>query len=180
MKENLKEFPLIASASGSIVVMFENTDEDGILYISEWHCGDNHGEKKRFYKCKMIWNVADLDDAIYYFEDLCGSLKLIASKWDEISEKSAERVLFTCYQKVWDKYVRDFGSSDIGENYAEAKNRVGDNFAACELVTYAKRFCELIAEGAPRNSIINEAELLAQAMVIHNYCKNLEEVDNMG
>ena len=56
----------------------------------------------------------------------------------------------------------------------EAEQRVGDNLASYDVVIRAMRLCRLISLGAPEFILKNEASLLAQAMVIHNYCNKME------
>lgn len=63
--------------------------------------------------------------------------------------------------------------------HADAERRVGDNIAAYEVVIHAKRLFKLFVLDAPKDIIKNEANLLAQAMVIHMYCKEMEIVDDV-
>ena len=58
----------------------------------------------------------------------------------------------------------------------EAEQRVGDNLASYDVVIRAMRLCRLISLGAPEFILKNEASFLAQAMVIHKYCKEMEVV----
>lgn len=62
---------------------------------------------------------------------------------------------------------------------ADAEHRVGENVAAYDVVIRAKRLCKLLALGAPKIIVDNEANLFAQAMVIHAYCKERTIVDDV-
>lgn len=63
--------------------------------------------------------------------------------------------------------------------HADAERRVGENVAAYDVVIRAKRLCRLMLLEAPAIVLENEARLLAQAMVIHTYCKEMTIVDDV-
>lgn len=63
--------------------------------------------------------------------------------------------------------------------HADAERRVGENVAAYDVVIRAKRLCRLLALGAPKIIVDNEANLFAQARVIHTYCKEMTIVDDV-
>ena len=63
--------------------------------------------------------------------------------------------------------------------HADAENRVGNNVAAYDMVIRAKRLCKLMALKAPEIIINNEANLFAQALVVHIYCKEMEIVETV-
>lgn len=63
--------------------------------------------------------------------------------------------------------------------HADAERRVGENVAAYDVVIRAKRLCRLLALGAPKIIVDSEANLFAQAMVIHTYCKEMTIVDDV-
>ena len=63
--------------------------------------------------------------------------------------------------------------------HADAENRVGNNVAAYDMVIRAKRLYKLMTLKAPKIIINNEANLFAQALVIHIYCKEMEIVETV-
>ena len=63
--------------------------------------------------------------------------------------------------------------------YTDANQRIGNGIAAYDVVIRAKRLCRLMSLKAPEIIINNEANLLAQAMVIHAYCKEMKTVDEI-
>ena len=72
------EAPVLTPAE-SIISMFEHTDENGVLYIPEWPVPlDDSAEDKElfYYKCKMHWNAADLQDVLMRCESDYHALKL--------------------------------------------------------------------------------------------------------
>lgn len=63
--------------------------------------------------------------------------------------------------------------------HADADRRIGNSVAAYDVVIRAKRLCRLMSLKAPNIIINNEANLLAQAMVIHAYCKEMKIIDDV-
>ena len=167
------------SGPGTIISMFDHTDDNGILYTPELPRDDHHDNKERFYKCVMNWNFVDLDDALYYYEELYNDLKEIAKKWDVIHSSSAEKVLPKKLLDIWNNYVRDFDTDDKDAICAEAKRRVGNDLAAYDVVIHARRLCRLMSLETPAIIFRNEARLLAQAMVINIYCLSMETVEDV-
>lgn len=173
------------------------------------HYGKPSADKERFYCCAMNWDAMDLKNALQSYESLYAGLKQIAEKLAEICSDSAEDVLSEDLQKVWNKYLRDYETdafdmaliSDLSERLflgvsvseeeavayaeykaavaAESKARVGDSPASCDVILRAKRLFKLMTLDAPRIIVACEANYLAQAMVIHTYCREMKTVENV-
>ena len=75
--------------------------------------------------------------------------------------------------------LRDFESDDTDAICAEAEERVGQSPAAYDVIIRARRLCRLMALEAPEIIIRGEANLFAQALVVHGYCKELEIVEGV-
>ena len=86
------------------------------------------------------------------------------SEYKETSVSESEKALYNEYR-------------DAIQN--DAKRRLGDSVAAYDVIIRAKRLCKLLSLNAPAIIVKNEASLLAQAMVIHNYCVSMETVDEV-
>lgn len=119
-------------------------------------------------------------------EQTAGQLKTKLVKLFVFADLFGEELTYDFAKKVYtEKFNMSFGETKQEQNtlyteykdaiYADAKNRVGDNLAAYDVVIRARRLCRLMALGAPTIIIDNEARLLAQAMVI----KDMETVDNV-
>lgn len=171
--------PVLAPAE-CIVSMFEHTDTNGLLYIPEWpSCDPDADEKTGFFKCRMNWNEADRDAALRLFESCYETMKKIAEKYDSFRADSGAEALPEEEKRFWNIYLRDFASDDIDAVCAEAEERVGQSPAAYDVIIRARRLCRLLALHAPEIIIQGEANLFAQALVIHGYCKEIEIVEDV-
>ncbi len=164
--------------SQCISAMFEHTDSDGNLYLPEWPYDNNDGEQTHYYTCKMNWNKSDCDKAVTDYESLYKVLAELAEKHDSLKSSLDENrdLLSDAQLKVWNTYIRGLGSM----NPSEAEKRVGNNLAAYDVVIRAQRLYKLLSLEAPQIIINHEANLLAQAMVIHNYAKSMKIVDSIS
>ena len=156
----------ILTPSECILSMFALTDESGLLVIPAWPYDDDAPEdQRRFYRCKMDWNEADRDDALRFFETCCETMRELAPQYDSIRASGAEALPEA--QKAFD---------NPDAVCAESEARVGKSPAAYDVILRARRLCRLMALEAPEIIIRSEANLFAQALVIHRYCKEMEIV----
>ena len=169
--------PPVLTPVETIVSMFEHTDADGILCIPAWPYDDD-AEQGMLYKCRMRWTEADRDAVLRLFESCYETMREIAPKFDSIRSSGAE-VLPEAEKQFWNTYLRDFASGDIDAICAEAEERVGKSPAACDLIIRAQRLCRLMSLEAPEIIIRGEANLFAQALVIHGYCREMEIVEDV-
>ncbi len=169
--------PPVLTPVETIVSMFEHTDADGILCIPAWPYDDD-AEQGMLYQCRMNWNEADRDAALRHFESCYETTREIAPKFDSIRASGAE-ALPEAQKAFWNTYLRDFESDDNDAVCAEADERVGQSPAAYDVIIRARRLCRLMALEAPEIIIRGEANLFAQALVIHRYCKELEIVEDV-
>ena len=89
-----------------ITLMFERTDEDGILYIPGWgymrpgwECNTPFStDIDNSYRCKIDWNVNKLERILEKFERVYSSIKEIAKFYDELVSEpdKAEEILKEC------------------------------------------------------------------------------------
>lgn len=171
--------PVLTPAE-TIVSMYEHTDTNGLLYIPAWPSYDPDADDKTgFFKCRMNWNEADRDAALRHFESCYETMREIAPQYDSIRTSGAE-VLPEAQKAFWNTYLRDFESDDADAICAEAEERVGKGPAACDVIIRAWRLCRLMSLDAPEIIIRGEANLFAQALVIHWYCEELEIVEDVG
>lgn len=172
--------PPVLTPVETIVSMFEHTDTDGLLYIPAWPSYDPDADDKTgFFKCRMNWNEADRDAALRLFESCYDTMKKIAEKYDSFRADPDAEALPEVEKRFWNTYLRDFASDDIDAICAEAEERVGQSPAAYDVIIRARRLCRLMSLEAPEIIIRGEANLFAQALVIHGYCKELEIVEEV-
>lgn len=161
-----------------ISAMFEHTDSDGNLYLPEWPNDSDDNEQNRYYACEMDWNKADSEKIVTDYENLYEVLAELGKEYDRLKSSLDENkdLLSDAQLKVWNTYIRGIGSV----NPTEAQKRVGNNVAAYDVVIRAQRLCKLMSLEAPKVIINHEANLLAQAMVIHSYAKSMKIIDSIS
>ena len=163
----------------TIIRMFDHTDTDGILCIPAWPYDDD-AEQGMLYQCRMNWNKADLENVLRLYESCYDTMKSIALRCGSVRDGLDAAALSEAQKPFWNTYLRDFESEDNDAICAEAEERVGQSPAAYDVILRAKRLCRLMSLEAPAIIVRNEANLFAQALVIHSYCEELEIVEDMG
>lgn len=165
LKEIAEKWDAISSGSAAEILpekLFEVWD----TYIRDFETGNINTER--------IADISDRYEIIFLVDHIKNKLSVNA-------ELSKDELSF--YSEYKDTSVSEEENALYAEYkdaiYADAKKRVGDNIAAYDVVIRARRLCKLMSLGAPAVIIENEAVLLAQAIVIHSYCKDMETVDNV-
>lgn len=119
-----------------ITLMFERTDEDGILYIPGWHY-DRPGweqstpgstDENDSYRCRVDWNLAKYEKLIDKFNRHYELIQEIAQYWDALRDgtdtvknilKSEEHFEF------WNTYIRPFDTASFDyEKIADIEDRL--------------------------------------------------------
>lgn len=91
-----------------ITLMFERTDEDGILYIPGWPY-DMETEAHNSYRCKMDWNLFKYEKVLKEFNTIFAAIEKIAESYDEIEETpgNAKSILVdNALFEMWNTYLR--------------------------------------------------------------------------
>ena len=107
------------SPADFITLMFERTDEDGVLYIPGWHY-DRPGwesgtpgstDENDSYRCQVDWNLEKYEKLLKQFDELYNAIKQIAPYWDLLEETlNPEEVLKDKKLfEVWQNYIDRFG-----------------------------------------------------------------------
>lgn len=112
--------------SDFITLMFERTDEDGILYIPGWHYdwpgwmsgAEGSTDENDSYRCQVDWNLNKYEKLLKQFGDLYTAIQKIAPYWEELEEcfelEEMEEVLKDkSLAEVWQKYLQRFLISDF-------------------------------------------------------------------
>ena len=167
--------PPVLTPEECIVGMFEHTDSDGILCIPAWPYDDD-AEQGMLYRCRMNWTEADRDAVLRLYESCYDTMKSIARQCSSVRDGVDAAGLSEAQKPFWNTYLRDFGSDDNDAICAEAEARVGKSPAA---YVRARRLCRLMTLEAPEIILRSEANLFAQALVIHGYCEELEIVEEV-
>ncbi|MBQ5321960.1 MAG: hypothetical protein J6J07_00775, partial [Oscillospiraceae bacterium] len=94
-----------------ISLMFERTDEDGILYIPGWYSDvpENNNENDS-YRCRINWNLSDLEKISEKFRTIYDGIKKIAALYDNIDDdpENAKKLLDKNDFEIWNTYIRPF------------------------------------------------------------------------
>ena len=140
-----------------ICLMFEHTDEGGMLFFPEWPYDDkDYDEPEMYYACKMNWNEEDREKIIREYQTLAERLRVITD------EEPLKRIIEE------NRDIRPF--QDIDADLTDVLTlKKSSEYAVYDVVIRSIRFCKLCAMNAPVVLINNEAQLLAQALVINHY-----------
>ncbi len=126
-----------------IALMFDRTDEDGILYIPEF-CYGTGFEDPESYRCHVDWNLAKRDKLIADYEKHYAALEKIAGCLDALDDtlETAREVLKDPELiNTWNTYIRPF---DIGDMDHE---RVADIADRIEMIESVKDAAATLANG---------------------------------
>lgn len=146
----------------TMVKMFEYTDKEGYLSIPEWPYDDkDYDEPDMYYLCKMNWSQEDLKNVIEDFQKLEERIKTIKDEdpLQSIIRENRDLVPFSDMQpEIPDLIV-----------LKKAKRP-----ATYDVAIRAVRLCMLYAMDAPTIIIENEAQLLAQALVVNHFAESVK------
>lgn len=145
-----------------ITLMFERTDEDGVLYIPGWHYSrpgwesDAPGstDENDSYRCKIDWNLAKYEKVKEKFEEFYLALKEIAKFHDEIYEDldNAETIIGdTELIKFWDLYLKPY---DLGKFDGDKIDEIYDKL---DTIAWVKQIARKISNGEKIEDFEKEA-----------------------
>lgn len=87
MKEFNDDFNLVVSPIKYIELMYENTNQKGVLYIPGW---SYMNEPEYSLRCKINWNQNDLENVIFEFKDLQRKIEKIAKIYEKAEDGDFE------------------------------------------------------------------------------------------
>lgn len=137
-----------------ITLMFDRTEEDGVLYIPGWHYdwpGWMSGavgstDENDSYRCQVDWNLNKYEKLLKQYEELYDALQKIAPHWQEIDHgclETAQRILREPkLVEVWEKYLKRL---DVGDMDHELLRDIDDRW---ETEEWVKEIARNVAEGA--------------------------------
>ncbi len=165
LKKIAENWDVICSSSAE-TVLSEDLLKVWNKYIRDFEIGDIDMEQISDIsdKYETISIIASISNKRSLGEELSNDDQTFYSDYKDVSVTEEEAALYSAYKDAI---------------YADSKRRVGDNLAAYDVVIRARRLCRLMSLEAPAIILENEARLLAQAMVIHIYCKNMETVEDV-
>lgn len=138
-----------------ITLMFERTDEDGIVYIPAFNASDED------YRCRVDWNMAKYEKVLKKFEKHYNLIQQIAPFERQIEDayESAKAVLGNDeLLEFWNTYIRRF---DIGNIDYEKVLDIDDRLETIELV---RDIAEKLAGGKDLN--VSDRNFLSEYMDI--------------
>lgn len=151
-------------------LMFENTAEDGILYINNWYdvdCDDCLTYNN--FVAKIKWDENGLEDIILECDELFCQINRIAKYYkylDGTYEKANE---YLCSHDIatYLIFVAPFDATNSQELNADVVGRVSDGPCAYNLIRHSQRLCHLVSLDAPQEVIEYEERMLIASMIIH-------------
>ena len=126
-----------------ITLMFERTDEDGILYVPDLY--PEYSEEAVSYRCKMDWNLAKYEKTLEKFRRLYASIERCAAHYAALEEASADAgaILGRGDAEVWHTYIRSLTDATFdSERYDEIKEHL-------ESIASTKQIAAKVARGEP-------------------------------
>ena len=175
------------TASAYIRALFEET-KDGVLEI--WY--EDKTDEGFIAAYPMAWSRADMEELVQQFEILRSQLDRIAA--GEQSEELAE--IYNIYVRPYDScpFVKEqmdevlgkldlalplaYEEQDLYEQYIrwqeeQASSRLyGKGYNSFGLISRARRYTRLIELKAPQIVIENEAQCLAEELVLYHYSRH--------
>lgn len=151
-------------------LMFENTAEDGILYINNWYdvdCDDCLTYNN--FVAKIKWDATDLENIILECDELFCKINRIAKYYkylDGTYEKANE---YLCSHDIatYLIFVAPFDATNSQELNADVVGRVSDGPCTYNLIRHSQRLCHLVSLDAPQEVIEYEERMLIASMIIH-------------
>ena len=132
-----------------IHLMFDRTDEDGVLYIPAFPNESSSCEEEHSYRCKMNWTVKDCRAVCAEFKRLYANLKKISEKYDELDESEETAGKVFCEEKgnaelftIWQIFVKSLNPQDL--KYDAIRN-ISDRLDTAE---YLKELSGKFTKGA--------------------------------
>lgn len=145
-----------------ITLMFERTDEDGILYIPGWHY-DGPGwmekapgstDEDDSYRCRVDWNLYKYEKLLDNFNKHYSTLEKIAEIEREADEKDKPFELEGDLYDFWNTYLRPFDTGDID------CDRISDIDDRLDTIAWVKVIASNVAKGEALNDL--EKEILSE------------------
>ena len=135
-----------------ITLMFERTDEDGILYIPGWHYSrpgwevwaPGSTDVENSYRCKLNWNLFKYEKVLEKFNAVYSALEKIAPVYEELSdspENAGSILKNNALFEVWDVYLRDL---DPGDYDLDKCDEIYNKF---DTIAWVKDIAARIAKG---------------------------------
>lgn len=152
-----------------ITLMFERTDQDGVLYIPGWHYfrpgwgGDcENDEETLSYRCKVNWNLYQYEEILKEFNQLYADLEELGKHYEDLisSHEPASYILGNHrLAKVWDLYLAPLDDGPFDYKKYE------DIFDRMDSKELAKQIASRMGKGETLEEF--EKSLLVDAMEIN-------------
>lgn len=140
------------SPTDLITLMFERTNEDGILYTPAYNVYDEE------LRCHVDWNLEKYERLLDKFQKHLKNIEKIAAVYDEIdgSYENAKKLLGSELADFFNKYIRSF---DIGDIDIEKVFDIDDRMETIDVV---REIAERLANGSELADI--DREFLSEYM----------------
>lgn len=107
-----------------ITLMFERTDEQGVLYIPGWHYDGpgwevgaiNSTDEEYSYRCRLDWNLSKYEMILDEFNKVYDAIEKLAKYHDEIfyeGKDGTEVIKEKDLLDVWNLYIKDLDGGGI-------------------------------------------------------------------
>lgn len=156
----------LLSPEDYITIMFERTDEDGILYIPGWHYdgpgstvgADGSTDEERSYRCRVDWNIRKYEGILTEFKKLFSAIKAISKDLYALNHCQNPKEILKDLQllEIWEKYLSPIATGDFDQQrYNQIHNKL-------DTVAEVKYIAEKLAKG--EKLLDFEKQMLAEYM----------------
>lgn len=122
MREFKSEFDKDLSPVDYINLMFENTNEKGVLYIPGWYYLN---EPTYSIRCKLNWDYKDLEKTIFEVNDLIQKIKKVSDVYRKAGDDISNIKDLMCDPDVFPTYAKYFAPF----NYSKAPDKEIEDIA---------------------------------------------------
>lgn len=186
MPNNFVDFNHDCTLENFAMQMFENTSDDGKLYLNNWYdvdCEDCLTYNN--FLAEIHWDSKAFDHIMDYYKSLVAELTEISKHYDELggnileSHLKARRVLHNEWLiSTYFIFVAPFTAKNSEQLKTQVYGRVGEGVLGYELIRHSQRLCKLLSLNAPDSVILRECKYLFASCAIHHCASSIEKLNN--
>jgi hypothetical protein len=160
--------------------MFQNTDENGTLYLNNWYDVDCEDcQTYNNFVASINWDYKDLENIVSEYSELFEDFKIIAEHYDEFdgTSETAVQILVDEYLVgTYLIYIAPLDTSSPDHLEMDVISRISKGPCGYENIRHAQRLCRLLSLNAPKSVIQNEGRMFIASEILHWQGKKIEKV----
>jgi hypothetical protein len=161
-------------------LMFQNTDENGTLYLNNWYDVDCEDcQTYNNFVASINWDYKDLENIVSEYSELFEDFKIIAEHYDEFdgtSETAVQILVDEHLVGTYLIYIAPLDTSSPDHLEMDVISRISKGPCGYENIRHAQRLCRLLSLNAPKSVIQNEGRMFIASEILHWQGKKIEKV----